>query len=191
MSDFEGVRVPTIFTEMSGRLVMTEERVTGRPVTDLAWLPRTVRTTGRSPADSIDVFLHQMFVDGVFHADPHPGNLLMEADGTIVLIDLGAVGRLGPAQRTAVMSMLMAASTGDAALLRTAMTEIINVDTRVDLHQLDFAIQRFFDEHLGRGQGHHHRCVRRPAAASSASSVCACPTGSARCRARCSPSRAR
>jgi ubiquinone biosynthesis protein len=49
--------------------------------------------------------------------------------------------------------MLMAASSGDAALLRTAMTEIINIDNRVDLRQLDFAIQRFFDEHLGRGQG--------------------------------------
>lgn len=153
VADFEGVRVPAIFTELSGRLVMTEERVTGRPVTDLEWIAENGQDQAAIARRLIDVFLHQMFVDGVFHADPHPGNLLMEADGTIVLIDLGAVGRLGPAQRTAVMTMLMAASTGDAALLRTSMTEIINVDSRVDLHQLDFAIQQFFDEHLGRGKG--------------------------------------
>lgn len=134
-------------------MVLTEERVVGRPVTDLAWLTELGLDTATVAKRVIDVFLHQMFVAGVFHADPHPGNILMDADGTIVLIDLGAVGRLGPTYRSAVMSMLMAASMGDPQLLRTSLTEVIRVDSRVDLHDLDFAIQEFFDRHFVPGKG--------------------------------------
>ena len=48
----------------------------------------------------VELFLHQIFTVGTFHADPHPGNILLEPDGTIVLIDLGAVGHLGPGSAT-------------------------------------------------------------------------------------------
>ena len=150
---FEGVRVPTIHADLSSRMLLTEERVTGRPVTDAEWVASCGQDIGAMAERLIEVFLHQMFVAGVFHADPHPGNILMEADGTIVLIDLGAVGRLGPAYRSAVMSMLMAASMGDAQLLRTSLTEVIRVDTRIDLGELDFAIQQFFDRHFVPGKG--------------------------------------
>lgn len=153
VESFEGVRVPTIHLHASTRMVLTEERVVGRPVTDLAWLTELGLDTATVAKRVIDVFLHQMFVAGVFHADPHPGNILMDADGTIVLIDLGAVGRLGPTYRSAVMSMLMAASMGDPQLLRTSLTEVIRVDSRVDLHDLDFAIQEFFDRHFVPGKG--------------------------------------
>ena len=153
VSQFERVRLPTIYAGLSSRMLLTEERVTGRPVTDAAWVADCGQDQAVVAQRLIQVFLHQMFVAGVFHADPHPGNILMEADGTIVLIDLGAVGRLGPTYRTAVMSMLMAASTGDAQLLRTSLTEVIRVDTRVDLHDLDFAIQEFFDRHFVAGKG--------------------------------------
>ena len=69
----------------------------------------------------ISVFLRQIFTIGIFHADPHPGNILVEADGTIVLIDLGAVGRLSAGHREAVLDMLAAASMGNAAGLRQAL----------------------------------------------------------------------
>lgn len=150
---FEGVRVPVVHLQASTRMVLTEERVSGRPVTDLEWVATCGQDKEELARRLIDVFLHQMFIAGVFHADPHPGNILMEADGTIVLIDLGAVGRLGPTYRTAVMSMLMAASVGDSHLLRTALAEVIRVDSRVDLHDLDFAIQEFFDRHFVEGKG--------------------------------------
>jgi ubiquinone biosynthesis protein len=150
---FDGVRVPTIHADLSSRMLLTEERVKGRPVTDAEWVTACGQDISTMADRLIEVFLHQMFVAGVFHADPHPGNLLMEEDGTIVLIDLGAVGRLGPAYRSAVMSMLMAASMGDAQLLRTSLTEVIRVDTRVDLGELDFAIQQFFDRHFVPGKG--------------------------------------
>lgn len=153
VADNDRVRIPTIHTEYSGRLVMTEERVSGRPVTDREWLAQQGLDQADVARRLIDSFLHQMFVAGVFHADPHPGNLLVEPDGTIVLIDLGAVGRLGPTYRSAVMSMMMAASVGDAALLRASLTSVIRIDDRVDLRDMDFAIQRFFDRHLVAGHG--------------------------------------
>src|SRR6478735_1530695 len=66
----------------------------------------------------VELFMHQLFGVGVFHADPHPGNLLLAEDGSIALIDLGAVGRLSDVHRSAVLEMVVAASTADAVALR-------------------------------------------------------------------------
>ena len=99
------------------------------------------------------MFLHQIFTVGVFHADPHPGNILIDPDGTIVLIDLGAVGRLGPGHRDAVLDMMAAASVGDASGLRQALERITLFDRRVDLRALDMAMQSFLGRHLRAGGG--------------------------------------
>ena len=61
----------------------------------------------------------------------------MEADGTIVLIDVGAVGHIGPGQRRAVLDMLAAAAAGEATLLRQALVPMTVLDRRVDVHELE------------------------------------------------------
>ena len=150
---FDRVRIPSVFPELSTRRVLTEERVTAGSIADVARL----RSLGLDPQDVarrlLDAFLTQIFDIGVFHADPHPGNILVEDDGTIVLIDLGAVGRLSPGQRTATLELLLAASAGDARMLRTALTEIVDVDDRADLRSLDRALERFIARNVRAGGG--------------------------------------
>jgi ubiquinone biosynthesis protein len=147
------VRVPAVFPALSTRSILAEERVSGHSVTDVEGL----RSVGIDPSDVgrrlLDAFVTQVFDAGVFHSDPHPGNILVEADGTIVLIDLGAVGRLGPNQRTLVLQMLAGAAAGDATALRAALNEVMVIDSQVDLRRLDLDIDDMLARHLRPGGG--------------------------------------
>ena len=148
-----GVRIPFVDVTASGRRVLTEERVFGGTVSDTDRL-RTLGLEPREVADRlVGAYLTQIFDAGVFHADPHPGNILVEDDGTIVLIDLGAVGRLSTGQRSATLGLMVAAAVGDAALIRQALTEIVEIDDTVDLRALDRAIERLLSKHMRPGQG--------------------------------------
>jgi ubiquinone biosynthesis protein len=147
------VRVPAVFPALSTESVLTEERVGGHSVADVDQL----RSLGIDPSDVarrlLDAFVTQIFDAGVFHSDPHPGNILVEDDGTIVLIDLGAVGRLGPNQRTLVLQMLAGAAAGDATALREALSEMTVIESRADVRQLDLDIDDMLGRHLRPGGG--------------------------------------
>jgi predicted unusual protein kinase regulating ubiquinone biosynthesis (AarF/ABC1/UbiB family) len=64
--------------------------------------------------DLFRIYLHQVLVDGVFHADPHPGNLLLMPDGRIGLMDFGMVSRMPPEMQRHMVKLLMALSDGRA-----------------------------------------------------------------------------
>lgn len=148
-----GVRVPAVVAELSSRRVITEERVGGISIADADGL----RRLGLDPTELADrllsAFLHQIFEVGVFHSDPHPGNILVEDDGTIVFIDLGAVGRLGPGQRSAVVDLMAAAAAGDAGMIRQAIAGMTVLDARVDLRRLDLELELLLGRHMKAGGG--------------------------------------
>lgn len=153
LAGFEGLRIPSIDGDASTKRVLTEERVTGVSIAD----GDAIAAYGldqRLLADRLlRAFLTQIFDVGVFHADPHPGNILVEPDGTIVLIDLGAVGRLGPNQRAATLNLLVAAASMDSAAIRQALVEIVDMDERADARTLDRVIDRMVAKHVRPGGG--------------------------------------
>jgi ubiquinone biosynthesis protein len=155
LADVPGVRIPRVYPELSGRRILTQELIDAPNIGELVVGGTTADAVDRGElADRlISVFLRQIFTIGTFHADPHPGNILVEPDGTIVLIDLGAVGRLGAAHREAVLDMLAAASIGNAIGLRQALGQITLFDRRVDLRQLEMALESFLARHLRAGGG--------------------------------------
>ena len=148
-----GIRVPTVHEKLSGRRILVEEFVSAPPIGDVEQLRDQGHDLDELAQRLIRSFLEQIFDHGVYHADPHPGNILVEPDGTIVLIDLGSVGRLGPGQRMAVLEMMAAASAGSASQLRQAMAEITilprNLDTRVLDADIDILLARLL--RAGRG----------------------------------------
>ena len=60
----------------------------------------------------VRAYLKQIVIDGVFHADPHPGNVLVTDDGLLALIDLGMVGRISPQMQDRLLKLLLAISEG-------------------------------------------------------------------------------
>ncbi len=100
--------VPTPYPDFTTSRVLTMEYVPGRKVTDLGPLGR-LELDGATLADDLfGAYIKQVLVDGVFHADPHPGNVLVTDDGRLVLLDIGMVARVAPAYREKLLKLLLA-----------------------------------------------------------------------------------
>ncbi|MGI4871702.1 MAG: ABC1 kinase family protein [Janthinobacterium lividum] len=106
--------IPKPYRELSTAKILVIEFVKGCKITDkeqlLAWnlSPETVAETG------MDIYLTQIFEFGFFHADPHPGNVLVRPDGRLVLIDFGMVGKLTKQQKYAFAGVFIGMARQDA-----------------------------------------------------------------------------
>jgi len=97
--------------------------------------------------------VYQITEGGVFHADPHPGNVLVLTDGRLALIDFGSVGRLDAQQRAALQALVLALGHGDPAALRDALLELVTRTDDIDEQQLERALGQFMARHLAGGTG--------------------------------------
>lgn len=108
-----GFRVPAVDWERTGRDVLTMEWVDGIKMNDVAALDAAGHDLKAIAANLIQSFLRHTLRDGFFHADMHPGNLFVEANGTIVAVDLGIAGRLGKKERRFLAEILYGFITRD------------------------------------------------------------------------------
>src|SRR5207248_807726 len=106
-------RVPRIDWQRTGRTVLTTERVAGIRIDDREALiaaghdiPDLLRKAGGA-------FFNQVFRDGFFHADMHPGNLFVDADSALAVVDFGIMGRLDRETRYYLADMLIGFLSGD------------------------------------------------------------------------------
>jgi ubiquinone biosynthesis protein len=90
-------------------------------------------------------------MDGVFHADPHPGNVLLLAGGGLGMIDFGSVGRLDGSLREALQRLLLAMDKADALGVADALLEVVRRPDEIDQVALERAIGQFLARHLGPG----------------------------------------
>ena len=95
--------------------------------------------------------VYQITEGGVFHADPHPGNVLLLTDGRLALLDFGSVGRLDAQQQSALQDLLLALGRGDPAALRDTLLELVTRPDEVDEQQLERALGQFMARHLTGG----------------------------------------
>jgi aarF domain-containing kinase len=107
------VMVPRIFHELSSRRVLTMELVEGIKVTDLAGLAAAGIDKQAVAQTLIEIFTEMILRDGFFHADPHPGNILVQPGPRIVLLDFGLAKDFPPAFRDAMVRLTFAILTSD------------------------------------------------------------------------------
>jgi ubiquinone biosynthesis protein len=104
--------VPQPVDDYTTSRVLTMDYVRGTKVTDLSPLARLDLDGRALAADLCRAYLDQILVDGLFHADPHPGNLLVTDDGRLALIDLGMVAHLDPGMQERLLKLLLAVAEG-------------------------------------------------------------------------------
>lgn len=99
----------------------------------------------------LHTLLTQIMLDGIFLADPHPGNLMLLRDGRLGLLDFGLVGRLDARLRTVLQRLLLAVDAGDATALSDALVDVVERPEDIDEAGLERAVGRFMARHLGPG----------------------------------------
>jgi predicted unusual protein kinase regulating ubiquinone biosynthesis (AarF/ABC1/UbiB family) len=124
--EFERIIVPLPVEDFSTSRVLTMDYIKGRKITSLGPLA-LMEIDGYSLAEDLfRAYLKQILVDGIFHADPHPGNVFLTDDNRIALIDLGMVGRITPQSQENILQLLIAISEGrgdEAAALTIKLGE--------------------------------------------------------------------
>jgi ubiquinone biosynthesis protein len=117
-------RVPNVFRRHTGRRVLTSEFIDGIKISNLA----AIRSAGLDPKrvarDLSDILLHQVFNQGFFHADPHPGNILVMADHRICFLDYGMVGSLSPTHRDRLLDIVVGIAEQDAARIAKTLLQL-------------------------------------------------------------------
>ena len=108
-----GFRVPSVDWDRTAREVLTLEWIDGTPLNDHAALEAQGLDLPALGHKVIQSFLRHALRDGFFHADMHPGNLFVDAEGRLVAVDFGIMGRLGPKERRFLAEILFGFITRD------------------------------------------------------------------------------
>jgi len=145
------VLIPTVHADISSRRLLVLDRFEGTSLRDAG--PRLDELGADRHAlarDLLGCLLSQILLQGTFHADPHPGNVLVLRSGQLALIDFGSVGRLDIAQQAALRRLLVAVAQRDPAELYEAVTELAATPVH-DHEQLEQTLTAFMSAHLGPG----------------------------------------
>ena len=139
------VAVPRPHPELSTRTVLTMQFFAGRPIRKLE--PKSPEAQA-VVNEIVHAALKQVFVDGVFHGDPHAGNLLYDDDLTVCMIDLGMVGRVSAEQRDDIVTLMIATISNDSTTVARLLLKMGTPTQRVNLNELKADIERIRSKHL-------------------------------------------
>lgn len=140
--------IPQVYRNISTDKVLVIEFVSGCKFTD----KKQIREWGLNPKkiveNGLNIYLKQIFEYGYFHADPHPGNVLIRPDGIICLIDFGMVGQLSRRDKLAFANVFIAMAEQDSRKMAQAMRKLAISDGIKDLRLLEADLQELIDDYV-------------------------------------------
>lgn len=142
----DDVVVPGIHWSYTTSQVLTMEFLEGVKINDFARLDAWGVDRTQLAKSLIEIFVEQILLKGFFHADPHPGNVLVQPDGTIALIDFGMVGRIADDMKTQMVSLLMAVYLKDAHGAINALNRLNFLRRNVDLEVFSSNLTLLFEQ---------------------------------------------
>ena len=151
LDDGSDVRIPAVFHDLTTPRVLVMEWLDGVSVRDTDEIDDLGVDRRQLAEDLLRCMLQQMLVDAQYHADPHPGNVMVLRDGRLALIDFGAASRIDPLQQTAIRDVMIGVSQRDPDLLRQAVLQVATLRRDVDDEELERALARFMTRHLAPG----------------------------------------
>lgn len=131
------LRIPAVYPELSSKRVLVMERLDGVPLGDADFTQIPVAERHRLAETLLRGVLQQVIVSGVFHADLHPGNILLLASGELALLDFGSVGRLGKDTRSSLAGFLVAVKAEDNVAAADRLLEMLDVPDGLDRRRFE------------------------------------------------------
>jgi ubiquinone biosynthesis protein len=150
MQDIPGVSIPRIYPALSSTRVLTMEFVDGVRITSVGRFREAGVDLDALSERFLQAAIKQLLIDGFFHGDPHPGNVLVNpATSTVYMIDLGMCGQLTLQQRFTLIQLLIVArrqdATGMAQVMRGLSTPFRNLDESAYRRDFERRVGRFLD----------------------------------------------
>jgi ubiquinone biosynthesis protein len=144
------VHIPRILWETTTSQVITLERIRGTKVSDVEALDAAGIDRKALARRAAEILLKMVFEDGFFHADPHPGNIFIEGDGRIGLIDFGMVGTVDEKTQEQLVEVLQAITSGDVERLVDAFFDMGVARGGVDRALLVKDVKHLISRYYGR-----------------------------------------
>ncbi len=144
------VHFPTVFPDLCSRRVLTMEMLIGVSGEDVPGMRGSGFDLNEFALRGANMYLDMIFRDGFYHADPHPGNLMMLPGGVVGVLDCGMVGRLDETMREEVESLLISIISKDAIELTDCVMRLGSVPPDLDRDGLRAEISNFVAEHATR-----------------------------------------
>ncbi len=144
--DFKDVVIPRIYSELTGEGVLVMEFINGCPI-DKADIKRKDRR--RLAELGVRIMTKQVLVDGLFHADPHPGNIIYTEDGKLSYLDFGLVGRLSSSMKNHLTDIFMAIYSGESEWILQEVLTIAQTKYEIDKEKLLREIMEMKDKYMG------------------------------------------
>ena len=145
-ADDPGVRFPTPYAECDSKRVLTMDRLSGLSLSNRDKLVEAGFDLSDLARRGADMFLRMVFRDGFYHADPHPGNLMVLTDAVIGVLDCGMVGRVDDDLREQIEDILMGVMDRDAERVADAIVELGELPADFDRALLRVDITEFVEE---------------------------------------------
>jgi len=154
--NFEGsqhVHIPRVYWDSTTTRVLTLEKITGSRITDAPALRDAGIDRDRVAENAAEIILKMLLEDGFFHADLHPGNLFVESEKRIGLIDFGMVGVIDEQAKTGLVQLLMAIGRRDSDGMAEGLVALGMADPKADRSALKKDVERLVTEYFDRAIG--------------------------------------
>jgi ubiquinone biosynthesis protein len=146
-----GIAAPEVYQSLSTRRVLVMEEIPGVTVADHAAIDATPEPANVLATRLLQSFLDQVLREGLYHADPHPGNIFVDPSGRLWFLDFGAVGRLSPLVLESLQEMAIGFQLNDPVVLARATVHLAGGDEGGDSRALEADIGLVLTEGLGSG----------------------------------------
>ncbi len=150
--DDTGLHIPVLYPDLNTARVLVMERIAGVPLGDAA---TEIAERGLNPSflaqTLLNSLLRQIVIDGTFHADPHPGNVMLLDNDMLTLLDFGSVGRIDGVLRGALVRLILSFDQGDPIAASDALLDLVERPDDLDEYRLERALGQFMARHLSPG----------------------------------------
>ena len=154
ISEFQLLTTPSVYSEYTTRRVLTLSFVHGRQLAEVSREELDSLDARSIAKELLSAYLKQMVIDGVFHCDPHPGNIFLADDGRLALMDFGMIGRFDADQKDKIILLLLAFSERLGERVADTYLEMIeipkDVDRRAFTQDVSALVSRYHDMSGGR-----------------------------------------
>src|SRR5215469_4651413 len=154
IAEFKLLTTPTVYSEYTSRRVLTLSFVHGRNLAEVSREELNELDSRAIAKELLSAYLKQMVIEGVFHCDPHPGNIFLADDGRLALMDFGMIGRFDADQKDKIILLLLAFSERLGERVADTYLEMIemprDVDRRAFTQDVSALVSRYHDMSGGR-----------------------------------------